>query len=255
MARTACALVAAALASSALASGAAAARVTLHASLTPERLGYGTTVGFGFDVSVPSGRVPPPLTAIELRYPGNLGFALSGIGLAICAPSTLEKLKPSGCPAEARMGTGEALSEFEVESIVVRERTQLTILRGPTQFGHLALLFFADGETPVSAQIIFPGLLLPAPAPFGGTIGVTVPAVHSWPESPDLSVVHLRASLGPEHLTYYKRIGGRLVPYNPRGILLPRVCPKPGFRFRGIFRFADGSVASATTAVPCPRRD
>ncbi|HEV2975118.1 MAG TPA: hypothetical protein VGX69_09010 [Solirubrobacteraceae bacterium] len=248
------AVVVAALAWSTLVDIASAApQVTLQASLTPERLGYGTTVGFGFDVKAASGRVPPPLIGIEIRYPGNLGFALSGIGQAICAPSTLEKLVPSACPAEAVMGAGEALAELEVESVLVQEPTRLTILRGPTQQGHLALLFYADGEAPVSAQVIFPGLLLPARAPFGGTIGVTVPLVPSWPESSDLSVVRLRATLGPEHLTYYKHIHGRLVPYNPRGILLPRVCPKQGFRFRGSFHFSDGSGASATTVVPCPR--
>lgn len=242
------------LAYGALVSGASAApRVTLQASLTPERLGYGTTVGFAFNVTSASGRVPPPLTGVEIRYPGNLGFALSEIGLATCAPSTLETQDPSACPAEAQMGEGEALAELEVESLLVQERAHVTIERGPTQDGHLALLFYADGETPVSAQIIFPGLLLPAPAPFGGKIGVTVPAVPSWPGSPDLSVVHLRASLGPEHLTYYNHVRGRLVPYNPAGILLPRVCPKSGFRFAGTFRFSDESVSSATTAVPCPR--
>jgi hypothetical protein len=53
-----------------------AAHVQLYATLTPERLGHDTTIGFGFQITAPAGRVPPPLTRVEVRYPRNLGIAL-----------------------------------------------------------------------------------------------------------------------------------------------------------------------------------
>lgn len=226
--------------------------VTLKATLTPERLGRGTTVGFDFQVNATADLAPPPLVGVELNYPGNLGFALSGLGLATCAPAKLAVRGADGCPANSRMGFGAAVAEIQVGPLVVQEATSVAIVRAPTQGGQLALLFYADGEAPVSAQIIFPGLLAPAPAPFGGQVQIEVPLVPSFPEAPDISIVQLKSTLGPEHLTYYEHVRGRTIAYNPKGILLPRVCPRGGFQFAGAFRFADGETAQARTVVACP---
>jgi len=189
-----------------------------------------------------------------LRYPGNLGFALSGLGLATCQPATLEVLGPKGCPPNSRMGFGAASAQIAVEDSIVPEAAEVAIVRGPTRGGHLGLLFYLDGSEPVSAQIVLPGLLVPAGLPFGGAVSLDVPLVPSWPEGPDVAIVSLRSTLGPEHLTYYEHIKGRTIPYNPEGVLLPKVCPRGGFRFLGAFTFLDGSRASAGTAVPCPRK-
>jgi hypothetical protein len=228
--------------------------VKLTATLAPERLGHGTTVGFGFDIASSANRVPSPLVSMVLRYPGNLGFALSGLGLATCAPATLETHGPKGCPANSRMGFGAASAQIAVEGSIVPEAADVAIVRGPTREGHLGLLFYVDGSRPVSAQIVLPGLLVPAGPPFGGAISLGVPLVPSWPDGPDVAIVSLRSTLGPEHLTYYERVKGRTIAYNPEGILLPKVCPRGGFRFAGTFAFLDGSKATAGTAVPCPRR-
>lgn len=226
--------------------------VKLSATFTPNRLGYGTTVGFAFTITAPGRLVPPPLTGVELRYPRNLGFALSGLGLATCDLSTLEARGAEGCPANSHMGFGEALAEIPVGGQVVREPAEVAIVRGPTRDGHLALLFYADGKAPVIAQIVFPGLLLPSAPPFGGSIGIEVPLVPGFPEGPNVSVVQLTSRLGPQHLTYYQRVRGRKVAYSPRGVVLPRRCPSGGFRFLATFRFMDDSSAIAATSVPCP---
>jgi hypothetical protein len=226
--------------------------VKLAASLKPERLGQGTTVGFSFTVAASRGTVPSPLTAIELRYPRNLGFALSELGLETCERATLEARGLSGCPANSRMGLGTALAEVPVGPLVVREPANVTIVRAATTGGRLSMLFYVNGESPVIAQLVFPGRLLPSEQPFGGSIGIEVPTVPGLPEGPNVSVVRLRAAIGPEHLTYLERVRGKTVGYTPRGILLPKVCPAGGFRFSGAFRFADGSQTSARATVPCP---
>jgi hypothetical protein len=227
--------------------------VTLHATLTPELLGQGTTVGFGFTIASPAGRVPAPLTGVDLRYPGNLGIALSGLGLATCSVEALEALGPEGCSAESRMGYGVALAEIQAGTEIIRETAPITVVRAPTQEGHLSLLFYADGGEPVSAQIVFAGSLLPATAPFGGSIHIRVPVVPSVPGAPDVAVVQVRSTLGPQHITYYERLHGRTVAYQPRGVVLPDSCPRGGFPFAADFTFIDGSHARAHTAVSCPR--
>jgi hypothetical protein len=210
-------------------------------------------VGFAFRVVITHGHVPPPLTNIELSYPGSLGVALSGLGLATCDVATLEALGPPGCPANSLMGFGKALAEIPIGPLIAHEAAQVTIVRAPTVEGRLALLS-TSGETPVSARLVFPGLLVPAVAPFGGAVQIQVPLVPSLPGAPDVAVVRLTATLGPEHITYYEHVRGKTRAYNPRGILLPRRCPSSGFRFSGRFRFVGGSATTATTTVPCARR-
>ncbi len=121
--------------------------------------------------------------------------------------------------------------------------------RPPEQNGHFALLFYAGGGTPISAQIALPALLLSAP--HAGSIHIDVPAVPAFPGAPNVAIAELNATLGPRGLTYYERIHGKLTSYHPTGILLPDQCPRGGFPFAASLAFEDGSSATARTAVPC----
>ena len=232
----------------------AATPAKLSATFVPERLGQRTTLDFGFAFSAPSGQVPPPLTEIELRYPDNLGIALSGLGLEDCSTGTLEASGPAGCPANSVMGFGQAFVGIVLGTTTITETTLITIVRAPDQDGHLAVLFYAEGSTPVATHIIFAGLLLPASAPFGGLVSIGVPLVPTLPGAPYFSVIHLRATIGPRGVTYYERRGGLTLAYRPRGILLPLTCPRAGFQFAALFTFQEGSDAPARTTVPCPQR-
>jgi hypothetical protein len=232
----------------------AAPAVKLSASLTPERLGQATTVGFGFQIEAPAGQAPTPLTRIAVRYPANLGLATSGLGVAVCSPATLAASGPGGCPADSRMGSGSAAGEVAIGPEIHQETTDVTIVRGPDENGELALLFFVSGENPIIAQLVLPALLLPASMPFGGLVNIAIPPIPSLPEAPDIALVGLRSTIGAGHLTYYERVHGKLVAYRPNGILLPDSCPRGGFPFAAELTFQDGSRVGAHTAVPCPAR-
>lgn len=226
----------------------------LTAKFIPERLGGRTTLEFAFSLTAPPGQVPPPLTQIELRYPDRLGLGLSGLGLTTCAAATLEAFGPAKCPPNSVMGYGAALTGIVLGSTPITETAPITIFRTPDQAGHLAVLFSAEGATPVDTRIVFPGLLLPAPAPFGGQVSVGVPLVPTLPGAPYISVIRLHATIGPRMVTYYEQAGGKTLAYTPLGILLPKSCPPHGFPFAAQFRFLDESVAKAHSTVPCPRR-
>lgn len=231
----------------------AAQTVRLGAALTPERLGAGTTIAFSFTVSTTTGQVPSPLVGVNLLYPANLGIATSGLGLATCSTAILEELGPEGCPSESQMGYGSGLVEVPFGPEILQEAATTRVFMAQLNQGHLGLVFWAVGASPVAAQIVFPGLVLPAPNPYGGELSTTIPLVPTLPGAPDAAVVKLSTTIGPEHLTYYERVRGRYLPYHPRGIVLPRTCPHGGFKFAASFTFQDTTHASARTAVPCPR--
>ena len=234
------------------ATASAAQSVTLHATLTPERLGHGTTIGFSFKIATPTHAVPPPLTSAEISYPVELAFALSELGLATCSAGTLEIFGPEGCPANSLMGYGTALAEIPIGPSIVAESAHVTIMRATNHAGHLALLIDVNAPTPVSEQITFPGLVLPAAVPYGGLLDMSIPLVPGLPGGPDVAVVQFRSTLGPLHLHYRELIHGHTVEYEPKGVPLPDKCPHGGFRFSARFTFQNASHSQATATVPCP---
>ena len=227
---------------------------SLSAAFEPERLGGRTTLRFGFQITVPGGAVPPALTAVSLSYPESLGIAFSRLGLVTCTVAQLEASGVAGCQENSIMGFGDATAEISLGSDVVGEPVPLTILRAPDEEGHIALLFDAVGTTPLNTTAVFPGALLPASPPYGGQVSIDVPLIPSVPGAPAVSIVRLRATLGPSGVTYFKPLEGRTIVYQPPGLLLPNSCPKGGFPFAAQFTFVDGSHASARTVEACPAR-
>ncbi len=227
--------------------------VRLTAAFVPERLGDRTTIRFGLQVSTPAGRVPSALTNLQVLLPAGLSIATSDLGLETCVPWKLEQSGLAGCPADSLMGRGSAAAEVPFGTAFVTERAPLTLFSGPLQDGHPQLLFFASGELPVLADIIFTALVLPAHAPFGGLLSTTPPLIPSVPEGPDVALVRLQTTIGAKGITYYERVKGRTISFHPRSVVLPSSCPRGGFAFAAHLSFQDATHASAGTTVPCPR--
>ncbi len=227
--------------------------VSLTAALTPERLGSGTTIHFGFTVIVTPGQTPVPIQQIDLLYPEGLGIATSGLGIATCRAPVLEAQGPPGCSPNSVIGYGSGIVEVPFGPQLLQETARTLTFMAPVRNGRLGLLFYANGETPVAAQLVFPGLVLPAAVPFGGDLNALLPLVPTLPEAPDAALVKLTTTLGPSRLTYFEFKKGQRVAYHPQGILLPPRCPHGGFRFAAHFMFADGTHTSASATVACPR--
>jgi hypothetical protein len=226
----------------------------LHAAFDPYRLGRRTTLQFEFAFSASGGELPPPLVEMQLRYPRGINFFLNDLGIRRCAQSVLEASGPAGCPPDSAMGYGVVRTGIVLGDTPVEESSPITILRAPERDGHLALLFFAEGREPVVTNVLFSGLLLSARDPFGGNVEIGVPLVETLPGAPYVSVLHLHATIGPEHLTYYHNVDGVSLAFAPQGLLLPPTCPRASFPFAAIFAFSDGTHALASTSVPCPPR-
>ena len=227
-------------------------QATLHASFSPNRLGASTTIGFGFNVSTTEGLAPPPLTSIDLHMPAGMNFTTTTLGLAICSPTSLQERGIAGCPANSRLGFGSASVEVPFGTGSGHELPEIQALMGPPNNGNMVVLFYANGQTPVFAQLVFKGEVLPSSGIFGSQLATAVPPIPSVPNGPDVSILSVQATIGPSRLTYYKHVHGRLVPFHPVGIAIPERCPHGGFPFSASFVFQDGSTATASTTVPCP---
>jgi len=238
----------------AAAAGAATEHASLHASFTPNRLAAPTTITFSFHLATTEGSAPPPLTGMDLRMPAGIGYADTTLGLALCNPAALLAKGLAGCPPNSRLGYGTADVEVPFGTGAGHEIPEIQAVAGASRTGNMVVLFYANGLFPVSAQLTFAGEVLPDSGPFGSQLQTNVPLVASVPGGPDVSIVSIQATIGPSHLTYYKHVHGRLVPFQPRGVSVPEHCPHGGFQFAARFTFQDGSNASASTMAPCPRR-
>ena len=224
----------------------AAQSASISTAFAPERLGAPTTLSLGFQIGTGAGQVPSPLTGVDFHYPADLGIATSGLGVASCAVAQLEAHGPSVCPPDSLMGSGSAFVEIPVGGEVDTERGNIALVAGPSQNGYIRLLVSATGFSPVAARVVIPSLLL------AGDLKLTVPLVESLPGAPDVSIVRVQVTLGG-NLTYYEIRHGKSVAYHPKSVVLPKHCPRGGFRFSATFSFLDGTRARARRTVACPR--
>jgi hypothetical protein len=222
-------------------------KASLAASFTPERLGGPTTVTFALNIDPPAEATPPPLSQIDFSYPGNLGFATSGLGLAACDPVRLEAEGGHVCPANSRMGGGSATVEVPFGLEVVEEHVALELFAAPSPDGYVHLAILARGKEPVDARIVITAVLL------AGHLQISVPVIPGLPGGPDVAIKQIRASLGGR-LTYFEQVHGHMVAYRPKGIGLPDSCPRGGWRLGARLAFQNGQRSQARAVIACPRR-
>jgi hypothetical protein len=232
---------------------AATEQAGMHASFSPDRLGVPTTIGFSLRIGTNEGTAAPPLTSMDLQMPAGMNYTTTTLGLAICHPAALVAKGLAGCPANSRLGYGSALVEVPFGTGAGHEIPEVQALAGPSPKGNLVVLFYANGLYPVSAQLAFSGEVLPDSGRYGSQLATTVPLVASVPGGPDVSIVEVKTTIGPAHLTYYRHDHGHLIPFSPRGVSVPERCPLGGFPFAASLAFEDGTHTTATTTVPCPR--
>jgi hypothetical protein len=226
--------------------------VTLHTSFSPNKLGASTTIGFGFQIANAGGGLPSPLTGLSLHLPVGIDYVSTTLGLAICQPQVLLTRGLSGCPPNSRLGFGSALVEVPFGTGSGHEIPEIQALMGPPHNGNIVVLFYANGQEPVYAQIVFQGELVSGSETLGGSLDAAIPLIPSVTNGPPVSILSTQATIGPSHLTYYTHRHGRRVAFHPKGVSEPTRCPSGGFVFSASFTFLDGTSAVANSVVPCP---
>jgi hypothetical protein len=231
-------------------SSADAEAASLAVSFAPNRPGSSTAIGFA--IKVGSSRSPSPLTGLSLSFPAGIAYSTSALGLAECDKDRLAEEGPSACPVNSRVGSGTAIVAVPFGGRVLDEKVALALFVGKTEGERVEVLYDAIGTTPVIAHLMFPGKLVSGTG--GGSLLTSIPPIATLPESPTASVISLNSQIDPASLRYTANVDGRPTMYHPRGIVLPRSCPRKGFRFSAALRFQSGATKAVHDVVGCGPR-
>jgi hypothetical protein len=224
--------------------------VKLEVGFSPDKPGAQTTVSLGFTVIAPPHTLPPAMTRVEIDLPAGMGIGTTNLGESTCTAIVVKVFGPRGCPSTSFMGLGNAIAEAQLGPEILQEHSQVAILMAPAVGEHTTVLYVAEGSSPLAAEATFEGELLAAGPPYGASVVTSVPAVPAVPEGPDIALVHMRNTLGPSGLTYFRTVKGERIRYRPRGMVIPAICPANGYPFAARFTFLESETV-AESRVPC----
>ncbi len=190
---------------------------------------------------------PPPVIGINFFLP--IGSKLHPGGFPTCSQSTLEQSGPIKCPTGSEAGPiGMALGFVTFGDERVEESAEIFSFYAPGG----GFLFFTDGHSPVSLELLSPGHFNDtAGGGYGPELEVKVPLIASVPGAPYASVKTIDVEAGSAYRSHGKTI------YYGR---IPAKCPASGFPVKTEVTFAENGEESKpeTVAVsykaPCPRK-
>ncbi len=219
---------------------ATATSVALAPTLSPNRPGAKGALTLAIQYTGGEDGVPSPVHRSVLSLPAGLTLEIPS--LRSCSAERLRALGPKGCPPQSLIGRGHALAEALAGSKVIEEQVALWAFVGPPQGNNPTLELLGEGSTPVPAQVVITGTVVPAHAPYGEQLVIPIPPVPSLPSVSETSLANLTLTIGT------------LGPHPARSantVVVPR-CPVGGWPFAAAFTYADGSSGSAVATQPCP---
>jgi hypothetical protein len=217
----------------------------------------GGRTSIALDVHV--GAALAPVTEVRLLTPQGLTLADSRLGAAECRRPQVEVTRVMGpvrhgrCPVNSLLAIGTATAGLLLSDEETLFGAAVIEMHAGAPVGDKpGLLVMADTYHPVRIQLTYAGYLYVPPAPFELGMAVMLPALPSPPFGAPVALSTLRLVVGGPSIQYHRWAHGRRTWYRPGGIPLPKSCPRGGFRFRAILRFADATRRSIDAVVPCP---
>jgi hypothetical protein len=233
----------------------AAARAEEKVTITkavfkPDRLGAPTNAFGSATIESTTGPVPSPITHVSVFGPA--GVTLDLRGTTTCTEHALEEQGAVGCPATSRAGFGGGMGIYMLGKSIVEEEYTVDLFLSSNKPGHVKLLAFLSGHSPVIVEKVFPGVVLKEKPPYGLGFSLQVPLIKVLPEASNASAKSAFITLGANNVVYFKKVHGKRTRFHVRGIVLPRHCPAGGWPVKSEFEFEDGEHKLATRKVPCP---
>jgi len=222
------------------------------AGFSPDLLGVPTNVFGAATIGSTNLPVPSPITHINVMGPAGLTLNLEGTGT--CSAATLENAGPEACPADSKAGFGGGEGAYEIAHEVINESFTVDFFLGNNKPGHVELLIYLDGSTPVSIQLVFTAPVIQEPKPYGLGFSLNVPLIKVLPEASDASAISAFFTAGAKNVAYYKKVHGKRKLFHVKGIVTPKTCPHGGWPGATEISFEDGTIVKATTKIPCPKK-
>ena len=222
------------------------------AGFSPDALGVPTNVFGAATIASTNLPVPSPITHINEMGPAGLTLDLEGTGT--CTAATLENVGPEGCPADSKAGFGGGVGAYEIAHEVIDESFTVDFFLGNNKPGHVVLLIYLDGATPVSIQLVFTAPVIQAPKPYGLGVSLNVPLIKVLPEASDASAVSAFFTAGAKNVAYYKKIHGKRTLFHVKGIITPKTCPQGSWPAKSEISFEDGTTVTNKIKLPCSKK-
>jgi hypothetical protein len=222
-----------------------------RAGFSPAGLGLPTNAFGSATIGSTTGPVPSPIEHVDVFGPAGVTLDLNGTG--VCDRAALERIGAQACPANSRAGFGGGEGIYELGGELVKESYTLDLFLSDNRPGHIALLAYLQGHSPVSIEITFAGRVISGSKPYGLGFSLDVPLIEVLPDASNASATSAFITLGAHNVAYYRKVHGRRKLFHVRGIILPKRCPSGGWPVASRFKFEDGSTVLATRSVPCPR--
>jgi hypothetical protein len=222
------------------------------AGFSPDALGVPTNVFGSATIGSTNLPVPSPITHINVMGPAGLTLNLEGTGT--CSAATLENTGPQACPADSKAGFGGGEGAYEIAHEIIHEPFTVDFFLGNNKPGHVELLIYLDGSSPVSIQLVFTAPVIQEPKPYGLGFSLNVPLIKVLPEASDASAISAFFTAGANNVAYFKKVHGKKKLFHVKGIITPKTCPSGGWPGASEFSFEDGTTVKATTKIPCPKK-
>jgi hypothetical protein len=224
----------------------------VQAGFSPNALGMPTNAFGSATIGSTTGPVPSPIRHVNVYGPAGVTLDLRGTG--VCNEERLKNIGPAACPANSRAGFGGGQGVYKIGNEIVEEKYTLDFFLADNRPGHVRLLIFLSGSTPVSVEVVFGATVITGPKPYGLGFSVEVPEIKVLPEASNASAKTAFLTLGAHNVAYYRTVHGKRRLFHVRGIILPKTCPRGGWPVASQFTFEDGSTVMATRKIRCPHR-
>jgi hypothetical protein len=185
--------------------------------------------------------VPSPVRRSLLKLPAGLGLDIPT--LRSCSAARLRTHGASGCPPQAKIGSGRAVVEALAGSQLITERVALSIFLGPLRNFQPTFEVLGEGRTPLQKRVVFSGVVTPDHAPYGEELQLDIPAIPTLPLEPEASIVALTLTVGTRSHPPAREANA---------VVMPASCPAGGFPFAAESTYADGSTGTSLATAVCP---
>jgi hypothetical protein len=221
--------------------GQASTSASITPSLSPDRRRAKATLTLAINYSGGELGLPSPVRRAVLGLPAGLSLDIPV--LRSCSAEVLLAHGVSGCPAQSLIGTGHATALANLGSQPLLEHVTLWAFLGPLRNLQPTFEILGEGFKPLGRAMVLTATALPARAPYGEELALSIPPLATVPGQPDASITNFSLTIG---ISARKRTPGSAT------IVVPTHCPRGGLPFAAAFTYANGAQDRALATIPCP---